>query len=88
MPPKDADGIANSEDPDQTAPRQAYLSIHIFSEKLRENFVISSLSISRRKRGEKGEVIETPANQITRKLTIERIEELKQMIQEEQQKFK
>ena len=44
--------------------------------------------ICRRKRGEKGEVIETPANQIMRKLTIERIEELKRMVQEEQQKYK
>ncbi|KAL4231686.1 Bromodomain-containing protein 8 [Mactra antiquata] len=44
----------------------------------------------KRKRGEKGEreVVETPANQIVRKLTIERIEELKEFIKEEQQKFK
>ena len=45
---------------------------------------------SRRKRGEKGEreVVETPAIQIVRKLTIERIEELKQRIQDEQHKYK
>ncbi|XP_053407747.1 bromodomain-containing protein 8-like [Mercenaria mercenaria] len=44
----------------------------------------------KRKRGEKGEreVVETPANQIVRKLTIERIEELKEVIQEEQQRYK
>ncbi|XP_060600673.1 bromodomain-containing protein 8-like [Ruditapes philippinarum] len=44
----------------------------------------------KRKRGEKGEreVVETPANQIVRKLTIERIEELKVVIQDEQQRYK
>lgn len=44
----------------------------------------------RRKRGEKGEreVVETPAVQIVRKLTIERIEELKELIQNEQKKYK
>ncbi len=46
----------------------------------------------RRKRGERGErvetSVETPGAQIVRKLTIDRVEELKQMVQEEQQKYK
>lgn len=45
------------------------------------------LMCDRRKRGDRGE-IETPGNQIIRKLTIERIEELKKMVLEEQHKYK
>ena len=45
------------------------------------------ISIFRRKRADRGET-ETPGDQIVRKLTIERIEELKRIVQEEQQKYK
>lgn len=41
----------------------------------------------KRKRGDRGE-IETPTVQIVRKLTIERIEELKRLVQQEQQQYK
>ena len=41
----------------------------------------------RRKRGER-EATETPGDVIVRKLTIERIEELKRIVQEEQQKYR
>ncbi|KAJ8317579.1 hypothetical protein KUTeg_005483 [Tegillarca granosa] len=44
----------------------------------------------RRKRGERGEpqTVETPGHQIIRKLAIERIEELKRKVTEQQQKYK
>lgn len=41
----------------------------------------------RRKRGER-EVTETPGDVIVRKLTIERIEELKRIVQDEQVKYR
>ena len=45
------------------------------------------LSFFRRKRGDK-EINETPGEQIVRKLTIERLEELKKIITEEEIKYK
>lgn len=43
---------------------------------------------NRRKRGEKGEVVETVEDVIVRKLTAERVEELKKMIKETQEKYR
>lgn len=43
---------------------------------------------SRRKRGEKGEVVETVEDVIVRKLTAERVEELKKIIKETQEKYR
>ena len=44
---------------------------------------------SRRKRGEReSSSVETPGDIIIRKLTIERIEELKRIVQEEEQRYK
>lgn len=43
---------------------------------------------SRRKRGEKGEVVETVEDVIVRKLTAERIEELKRLIRDTQEKHR
>lgn len=43
---------------------------------------------SRRKRGEKGEVVETIEDVIVRKLTAERIEELKRLIRDTQEKHR
>lgn len=45
-------------------------------------------SYSRRKRGEKGEVVETVEDVIVRKLTAERVEELKKIIKETQEKYR
>ena len=45
------------------------------------------LCVCRRKRGER-DVLEAPGDVIVRKLTIERIEELKKTIQEQQQRYK
>jgi hypothetical protein len=45
------------------------------------------ISRCRRKGRERGEV-ETPSLQIMRKLTIERIEELKKVVTEQEQKYK
>ncbi|RLW02840.1 hypothetical protein DV515_00006765 [Chloebia gouldiae] len=42
----------------------------------------------RRKRGEKGEVVETVEDVIVRKLTAERVEELKKIIKETQEKYR
>ena len=42
----------------------------------------------RRKRSERGEMREIPENVIMRKLTIERIEELKQKVKDEEAKYK
>lgn len=42
----------------------------------------------RRKRGEKGEVVETIEDVIVRKLTAERIEELKRLIRDTQEKHR
>lgn len=46
------------------------------------------LIFHRRKRGEKGEVVETVEDVIVRKLTAERVEELKKMIKETQEKYR
>ncbi|KAH0629941.1 hypothetical protein JD844_012435 [Phrynosoma platyrhinos] len=46
------------------------------------------LLFCRRKRGEKGEVVETVEDVIVRKLTAERVEELKKMIKETQEKYR
>lgn len=42
----------------------------------------------RRKRGEKGEVVETVEDVIVRKLTAERVEELKKVIKETQERYR
>jgi bromodomain-containing protein 8 len=42
----------------------------------------------RRKRGEKGEVVETVEDVIVRKLTAERVEELKRVIKETQERYR
>ena len=44
--------------------------------------------LHRRKRGEKGEVVETVEDVIVRKLTAERVEELKKVIKETQEKYR
>lgn len=43
---------------------------------------------SRRKRGEKGEVVETIEDVIVRRLTTERIEELKKLLRETQEHYR
>ena len=43
---------------------------------------------ARRKRGEKGEVVETIEDVIVRRLTAERIEELKRLLRETQEKYR
>lgn len=48
----------------------------------------SFLLLCRRKRGEKGEVVETVEDVIVRKLTAERVEELKKIIKETQEKYR
>lgn len=45
-------------------------------------------SCSRRKRGEKGEVVETIEDVIVRRLTAERIEELKKLIRDTQEQYR
>uniref|UniRef100_A0A8D0GH03 Bromodomain containing 8 n=1 Tax=Sphenodon punctatus TaxID=8508 RepID=A0A8D0GH03_SPHPU len=60
-----------------------------FSQKVRyTSEVTTSLSFCRRKRGEKGEVVETVEDVIVRKLTAERVEELKKAIKETQEKYR
>ncbi|CAH1784645.1 unnamed protein product [Owenia fusiformis] len=50
--------------------------------------LLEKVETPKRKRGEKNEhQIETPSNQIVRKLTIERIEELKRHVQHQQQQY-
>lgn len=49
---------------------------------------LSFLLLCRRKRGEKGEVVETVEDVIVRKLTAERVEELKKIIKETQEKYR
>ncbi|XP_064631217.1 bromodomain-containing protein 8-like isoform X5 [Lineus longissimus] len=61
-----------------------------FSQKncaLQYSELLEKVETPKRKRGDRGE-IETPGNQIVRNLTIERIEELKRLVQEDQQKYK
>ena len=45
-------------------------------------------SYYRRKRGEKGEVVETIEDVIVRRLTAERIEELKKLLRETQEQYR
>lgn len=57
------------------------------------NFSVGFLSVfrsllCRRKRGEKGEVVETVEDLIVRKLTAERVEEVKKLIKETQEKYR
>lgn len=49
---------------------------------------IGNLLWSRRKRGEKGEVVETIEDVIVRRLTTERIEELKKLLRETQEQYR
>ncbi|XP_041369752.1 bromodomain-containing protein 8-like, partial [Gigantopelta aegis] len=61
-----------------------------FSQKncaLQYSDLLEKVETPKRKRGDDG-VVETPSIQIVRKLTIERIEELKKQVVEEQQKYK
>lgn len=46
------------------------------------------LMFSRRKRGEKGEVVETIEDVIVRRLTAERIDELKKLLKDTQEKYR
>lgn len=46
------------------------------------------LMFSRRKRGEKGEVVETIEDVIVRRLTAERIDELKRLLKDTQEKYR
>ncbi len=46
------------------------------------------MRVHRRKRGEKGEVVETVEDVIVRRLTVERIEELKRLIKDTQEKHR
>lgn len=46
------------------------------------------MDCSRRKRGEKGEVVETIEDVIVRRLTTERIEELKKLLRETQEQYR
>lgn len=46
------------------------------------------LPFPRRKRGEKGEVVETIEDVIVRRLTAERIDELKRLLKETQEKYR
>lgn len=52
--------------------------------------VLKSLCLlcSRRKRGEKGEVVETIEDVIVRRLTAERIEELKKLLRDTQEQYR
>lgn len=49
---------------------------------------IFTLPYSRRKRGEKGEVVETIEDVIVRRLTTERIEELKKLLRDTQEQYR
>lgn len=46
------------------------------------------LMFARRKRGEKGEVVETIEDVIVRRLTAERIDELKRLLKDTQEKYR
>lgn len=64
-----------------------------FSQKncaLQYSDLLEKVETPKRKRGERGEpqTVETPGHQIIRKLAIERIEELKRKVTEQQQKYK
>ncbi|XP_077121788.1 bromodomain-containing protein 8 isoform X3 [Ranitomeya variabilis] len=50
--------------------------------------LLETTETPKRKRGERGEVVETVEDVIVRKLTAERIEELKKMIKETQEKYR
>ncbi|XP_060096115.1 bromodomain-containing protein 8 isoform X8 [Heteronotia binoei] len=50
--------------------------------------LLETTETPKRKRGEKGEVVETVEDVIVRKLTAERVEELKKMIKEAQEKYR
>uniref|UniRef100_H3BCD5 Bromodomain-containing protein 8 n=1 Tax=Latimeria chalumnae TaxID=7897 RepID=H3BCD5_LATCH len=50
--------------------------------------LLETTETPKRKRGEKGEVVETVEDVIVRKLTAERIEELKKMMKETQEKYR
>ncbi|XP_075774001.1 bromodomain-containing protein 8 isoform X11 [Pelodiscus sinensis] len=50
--------------------------------------LLETTETPKRKRGEKGEVVETVEDVIVRKLTAERVEELKKMIKETQEKYR
>lgn len=58
------------------------------SGKLERCFILCFSFLCRRKRGEKGEVVETVEDVIVRKLTAERVEELKMMMKETQEKYR
>lgn len=47
-----------------------------------------ALMFLRRKRGEKGEVVETIEDVIVRRLTAERIDELKRLLKDTQEKYR
>lgn len=49
---------------------------------------MESVLVLRRKRGEKGEVVETVEDVIVRRLTAERIDELKRLIKDTQEKHR
>lgn len=49
---------------------------------------LCALLYCRRKRGEKGEVVETIEDVIVRRLTAERIEELKKLIRDTQEQYR
>lgn len=49
---------------------------------------VCALLCSRRKRGEKGEVVETIEDVIVRRLTTERIEELKKLLRDTQEQYR
>lgn len=50
--------------------------------------VVLATLCSRRKRGEKGEVVETIEDVIVRRLTAERIEELKKLLRDTQEQYR
>jgi len=50
--------------------------------------LLETTETPKRKRGEKGEVVETVEDVIVRKLTAERVEELKKVIKETQEKYR
>nr|XP_060621669.1 bromodomain-containing protein 8 isoform X7 [Anolis sagrei ordinatus] len=50
--------------------------------------LLETTETPKRKRGEKGEVVETVEDVIVRKMTAERVEELKKMIKETQEKYR
>lgn len=54
----------------------------------RSVFQLPCLLLHRRKRGEKGEVVETIEDVIVRRLTTERIEELKKLLRDTQEQYR